>query len=47
MAQEEVATDVARLTKLSKERDALSEDLEKLYELWESLSEEKESQAGE
>lgn len=47
MAQEEVATDVARLTKLSKERDALSEDLERLYELWENLSEEKESQAGE
>lgn len=47
MAQPEVATDVAQLTKLSKERDGLSEDLEKLYELWESLSEEKESYAGE
>ena len=42
MAKPENATDVARLTKLSKESGGLSEELEELYRLWESLSEEKE-----
>ena len=42
MAKPKIATDVARLTRLSREREELSERLEELYERWERLSEEKE-----
>jgi ATP-binding cassette subfamily F protein 3 len=37
---EEVYTDVSRLMELNKEKDSISEKLEKLYELWEALAEE-------
>ncbi len=43
MSAPEIATDVAQLTKLSKESDGLSKRLEELYEIWENLSEEKEA----
>ena len=39
MEQEEVFTDVARCTELSREKAELSEKLETLYETWETLSE--------
>ena len=42
MAKPKIATDVAGLTRLSREREELSERLEELYERWERLSEEKE-----
>ena len=35
LALEEVYTDVSRLMELNKEKDSISEKLEKLYELWE------------
>ena len=40
LALEEVYTDVSRLMELNKEKDSISEKLEKLYELWEALAEE-------
>ena len=40
LALEEVYTDVSRLMELNKEKDSISEKLEKLYELWEALPEE-------
>ena len=40
LALEEVYTDVSRLMELNKEKDAISEKLEQLYELWEALAEE-------
>jgi len=39
MASPEVCTDVAKLTALSKEQGELQDELGKLYETWESLSE--------
>ena len=39
MEQEEVFTDVARCTELSSEKAALMEELDRLYGLWEELSE--------
>ena len=38
LALEEVYTDVSRLMELNKEKDSISEKLEKLYELWEALA---------
>ena len=40
LALEEVYTDVSRLMELNKEKDSISETLEKLYEVWEALAEE-------
>lgn len=40
LALEEVYTDVSRLMELNREKDSISEKLEKLYELWEALAEE-------
>ena len=40
LALEEVYTDVSRLMELNKEKDSISEKLEKFYELWEALAEE-------
>ena len=40
LALEEVYTDMSRLMELNKEKDSISEKLEKLYELWEALAEE-------
>ena len=40
MEQEEIFTDVARCTELSKEKASLAQELEALYEQWEVLSEE-------
>lgn len=40
LALEEVYTDVSRLMELNKEKDSISEKLEKLYELWEALAQE-------
>ena len=40
LALEEIYTDVSRLMELNKEKDSISEKLEKLYELWEALAEE-------
>ena len=40
LALEEVYTDVSRLMELNKEKDSISEALEKLYEVWEALAEE-------
>ena len=40
LALEEVYTYVSRLMELNKEKDSISEKLEKLYELWEALAEE-------
>lgn len=39
LAKEEVFTNVAEVTKLSKEKDAIQTELEGLYEEWETLSE--------
>lgn len=39
MTQEEVFTDVAKCIELTKEKGEITEELEKLYELWEELSE--------
>jgi ATP-binding cassette subfamily F protein 3 len=39
MAQEEVFTDVSRCLELSKEKASITEELETLYERWETLSE--------
>lgn len=39
MSQEAVFTDVAKCVELSKEKAAIAEELEKLYERWEELSE--------
>ena len=39
MAKEEVFTDVAKCTELSKEKAALVEEIDQLYELWEQLQE--------
>ena len=39
LAKEEVFTNVAEVTKLSKEKDAIQTELERLYEEWETLSE--------
>ena len=39
LAKEEVFTNVAEVTKLSKEKDAIQNELEGLYEEWETLSE--------
>ena len=38
MARPEVATNVAKLQELSKEQDAITAQLEELYELWETLA---------
>ena len=38
MTHEEIAVDPAKLSELSKEKESLSEKLEKLYESWEELS---------
>jgi ATP-binding cassette subfamily F protein 3 len=39
MAQEAVFSDVSKCIELSKEKAAIAEELEKLYEVWETLSE--------
>ena len=39
MTKEEVFTDVAKCTELSKEKAALVEEIDQLYELWEELQE--------
>lgn len=39
LTQEEIFTDVARVTELSKEKETLQNQLESLYEEWETLSE--------
>ena len=39
LEKKEVFTDVAEVTKLSKEKDAIQTELEELYEKWEELSE--------
>lgn len=39
MTQEAVFSDVAKCVELSKEKAAIAEQLETLYELWEALSE--------
>ena len=39
MALEEVFTDVSKCVQLSKEKAAIAEELETLYEKWEELSE--------
>ena len=39
MTKEEVFTDVAKCTELSKEKTALVEEIDQLYELWEQLQE--------
>ena len=39
LVKEEVFTNVAEVTKLSKEKDAIQTELEGLYEEWETLSE--------
>ena len=39
LAKEEVFTNVAEVTKLSKEKDVIQTELEGLYEEWETLSE--------
>lgn len=39
MTKEEVFTDVAKCTELSKEKAALVEEIDQLYELWEQLQE--------
>ena len=39
LEKKEVFTNVAEVTKLSKEKDAIQTELEELYEKWEELSE--------
>ena len=39
LTREEIFTDVAKVTELSKEKEALQNELESLYEEWETLSE--------
>ncbi|MCD8240860.1 MAG: hypothetical protein LUD73_00190, partial [Lachnospiraceae bacterium] len=39
LTHEEICTDVAKVTELSAEKEAVRQELDSLYEEWESLSE--------
>ena len=43
MSRPEVSTNVTRCIELSKEKDMIAKELEKLYDRWEKLSEKKET----
>ena len=43
MSKPEIATNVGKLAELSREREALAEQLSALYEQWETYSEELET----